>query len=45
MRWAGNVACVERREIHTEFWWGNERKRTVGGSRLRWEHNIKRDYK
>ena len=27
MRWAGNVACAERREIYTEFWWGNLEER------------------
>jgi len=22
MRWAGNVACMRGREVHTGFWWG-----------------------
>jgi hypothetical protein len=27
MRWAGQVACMGRREVHTGFWWGNLRER------------------
>jgi hypothetical protein len=23
MRWAGHVACMGGREVHTGFWWGN----------------------
>jgi len=22
MRWAGHLACMERLELHIEFWWG-----------------------
>jgi len=27
MRWAGYVACMGGREVHTGFWWGNLRER------------------
>ena len=27
MRWAGHVARIGRRELHTGFWWGNLRER------------------
>lgn len=27
MRWAGHVARVMRREMHTELWWGNMKER------------------
>jgi len=27
MRWAGHVACMERGEVYTGFWWGNLRER------------------
>ena len=27
MRWAGNVACIGGRDVHTEFWWGNLREK------------------
>jgi len=27
MRWEEHVACLERREMHTVFWWGNLEKR------------------
>ena len=27
MRWAGHVACMERGEAYTGFWWGNLRQR------------------
>jgi len=23
MSWAGNVACMRGREVHTWFWWGH----------------------
>jgi hypothetical protein len=23
MRWAGNIARMGKREVHTEFWWGD----------------------
>jgi hypothetical protein len=25
MRWAGHVAHLEKREVHTGFWWGDMR--------------------
>ena len=25
MRWTGHVACMERGEVQTEFWWENLR--------------------
>jgi hypothetical protein len=32
----------ERREVHTEFWWGNLKKKGLLGRRRRkWEDNIK----
>jgi hypothetical protein len=31
-------------EIHTEFWWGNLKKKTLGRPRSRWE-NIEMDLK
>ena len=27
MGWAGHVACVVGGEVHTEFWWANQRER------------------
>ena len=27
MRWTWNVACMERKEMHTRFWWGNLKER------------------
>jgi len=27
MRWAGKVACMGKREVHTGFWWENLRER------------------
>jgi len=27
MRWAGHLVRRGRREVHTEFWWGNLRER------------------
>jgi hypothetical protein len=27
MRWTGNVAYMERQEMHTGFWWGNMMER------------------
>jgi hypothetical protein len=26
MRWAGNVACMGEKEVHTGFWWGDLRE-------------------
>jgi hypothetical protein len=26
MRWAGHVARMEKREVHTGFWWGDLRE-------------------
>ena len=26
MRWAGQVACMRRRDVHTGFWWGKLRE-------------------
>jgi hypothetical protein len=26
IRWAGHAARMERREVHTKFWWGNLRE-------------------
>jgi hypothetical protein len=26
MRWAGHVACMGKREVHTGFWWGDLRE-------------------
>ena len=31
MRWARNVARIGRRELQTEFWWGNLRERDHWG--------------
>jgi len=27
MRWAGQVACMRRGDVHTGFWWGKLRER------------------
>ena len=40
MRWAGHVACMGRKEVHTGLWWG---KRPLGKPRRRWKVNIKSD--
>jgi hypothetical protein len=26
MRWAGHVACIGKREVHTGFWWGDRKE-------------------
>jgi hypothetical protein len=46
IRWAGHVAHVGEREVHTGLWWGDLREgdRPLGRSRLRWEDNIKMDF-
>jgi hypothetical protein len=42
MRWAGHVAHVGGKEMHTGFWWGDLREgKPLGRLRLRWEDNIK----
>ena len=44
MRYAGNEARMgERRGIYRVLVGKSERKRTLGRSRSRWEHNIKMD--
>ena len=36
----------ERKETHTEFWWGNLKgMRLLGRPRHRWEDNIEKDLK
>jgi hypothetical protein len=29
MKWAAHVACMRRREVHKEFWWGNLGKENI----------------
>jgi len=41
VRWAGHVARMGRGGMHTGFWWGNLRDRTLGIPRRRWEDNVK----
>jgi hypothetical protein len=43
IRWSGHVVHMERKEMHTEFWWGSQKERVhhddlyVGGRiTLRW---------
>jgi hypothetical protein len=41
-RWQGRVARMEKRYMHTGFWWETLRKKIPFGSpRRRWENNIK----
>jgi hypothetical protein len=40
MRWAGHVACMEKRERIPAF--GREREEPLGRSRGRWEDTIKK---
>jgi hypothetical protein len=44
MRCAGHVASMERRELHTKFWWEKRRgKMPTGRPRRMWEEYIKTD--
>jgi len=46
MRWAGHVARMgARRVVYRVLMWKPERKRPLGRSRLRWEDNIKMDFR
>jgi hypothetical protein len=40
MRWAGHVTRLDRRVVHTGFWYG---KKPLGKPRRRWENDIKMD--
>jgi hypothetical protein len=42
MRWAGHVACMEKRKRISVFGRKREGKEPLGGSRRRWEDNIKK---
>jgi hypothetical protein len=41
-KWA--VACMGRREMNIGFWWERQ-KRRLGKPRLKWEDNIKTDFR
>jgi hypothetical protein len=42
MRWAGNVACMERENVHNRVLMGKpEGKRPLERPRHKWEYNIK----
>jgi hypothetical protein len=44
MGWAGHVACMGNKRVHTRFWWGNlMEKNTLVIPRRRWKDNIKTD--
>ena len=43
MRWAGHVACMERRSVYRVLVERPERKKPLGRPRLRREDNIKMD--
>ena len=44
MRWAGHVARMGERGVHTGFWWGKPAgKSPLGRPRRRWENNIEMD--
>jgi hypothetical protein len=46
MKWAGHVSRMERRGMHTGYWWGKpESKRPLGRPRRRWVDNIKMDFR
>jgi len=35
------MAGMETQEMHTEFWWGNIRKWSLGRPRRRWDDKIR----
>jgi hypothetical protein len=44
MRWAGHVACTgEKRGVYRVLMRKTEGKRPLGGTRCRWEDNVKMD--
>jgi hypothetical protein len=44
IRWAGHVACMGERGVHTGFWWGKPAgKSPLGRPSRRWENNIEMD--
>jgi hypothetical protein len=45
MRWTGNIARMGKGEVCTGFWWEAWGKENPGGSRRRWENNIRIDLK
>jgi hypothetical protein len=46
VRWVGHVACMGRRVVYTEFWWGKLKKRCyLKKTRHNWEDNIKMYHK